>query len=153
MCSITARDRCAMGVQVGFMGVGVGSAGRQAWLWPLNQSGPAAALGGRQRFCTSEDIRAVRLLQIDFGAVAHRAMWGYGDDPPPTPADINPIWVWRRASQPDQPALQPTAIITRLVSALVVKGLCSRVSAPLNRPVQRGWNWPLTRALSSGLSR
>ena len=35
MCSITARDHCAMGVQVSFMGVGVGSAGRQAWLWPL----------------------------------------------------------------------------------------------------------------------
>jgi hypothetical protein len=26
MCSITARDHCAMGVQVSFMGVGVGSA-------------------------------------------------------------------------------------------------------------------------------
>ena len=57
------------------------------------------------------------MLEIYLGAVPHRAMWGYGVDPP---ADINPIWVWRRASQPDQPALQPTAITTRLVGALVV---------------------------------
>src|ERR1039458_4757865 len=76
-----------MGVQVGFHGGSTWFAGHQAWLWPLNHSGPAVALGGRQRFCTSERIRAVRLLEIDFGAVAHRAMWGYGVGPP---ADINP---------------------------------------------------------------
>jgi hypothetical protein len=35
----------------------------------------------------SEAIRAVRPLEIDFSAVAHRAMWGYGVDPP---ADMNP---------------------------------------------------------------
>ena len=35
----------------------------------------------------SEGIRPVCLLEIDFGAVAHRAMWGYGVGPP---ADINP---------------------------------------------------------------
>src|ERR1035441_687643 len=71
-----------MGVQVGFMGVRVGSAGRQAWFWPLSDSGPAAALNGRQRFCTSDGIRPVRLLEINIGAVAYRAMWGYGVDPP-----------------------------------------------------------------------
>ena len=35
----------------------------------------------------SEAIQPVRLLEIDFSAVAHRAMWGYGVGPP---ADINP---------------------------------------------------------------
>ena len=68
------------------MGVQVGSAGRQAWFWPLSDSGPAAALGGRQRFCTSESIRPVGLLEINIGTVAYRAMWGYGVDPP---ADMN----------------------------------------------------------------
>ena len=34
------------------------------------------------------------------------------------PTDINPTWIWRRASQPDQPALQPAAITTRLVWCL-----------------------------------
>jgi len=78
-------------------------------------------------------------------------MRGYRVHPP---ADISPhLGLASRASQPDQPALQPTAIITRLVSALVVMALCSGASAPLNRPVQRGWSWPLTLALSSGLSR
>jgi hypothetical protein len=71
-----------MGVQVGFMGVRVGSAGRQAWFWPLSDFGPAAALDGRQRFCTSEGIRPVRLLEINISTVAYRAMWGYGVDPP-----------------------------------------------------------------------
>src|SRR5713226_983497 len=65
-----------------FMGVRVGSAGRQAWFWPLSDSGPAAALDGRQRFCTSESMRLVRLLEINISAVAYRAMWGYGVDPP-----------------------------------------------------------------------
>ena len=65
-----------------FMGVEVGFAGRQAWFWPLSHSGPAALLRGRKRFCTSEAIRAVRLLEINIGAVAHRAMWGYGVGPP-----------------------------------------------------------------------
>ncbi len=60
----------------------VGSAGRQAWFWPLSDSGPAAAPGGRQRFCTSESIRPVRLLEINIDTVAYRAMWGYGVDPP-----------------------------------------------------------------------
>src|ERR1039457_6088299 len=69
------------------MGVRVGSAGHPAWLWPLSDFGPAATLGGRQRFCTSEGIRPVRLLEIHFSAVAHRAMWGYGVDPP---SDLNP---------------------------------------------------------------
>src|SRR6266581_8568560 len=107
MCSITARDHCAMGVQVGFMGVGVGSAGRQAWLWPLNQSGPAAVLGGRQRFCTSEDIRPVRLLQINFGAVAHRAMWGYGVDPPADMYPPGPALRGCRHGLPKNPADRP----------------------------------------------
>jgi hypothetical protein len=39
-------------------------------------------LAGSQRFCTSEGIRPVRLLEIDIGTVAYRAMWGYGVDPP-----------------------------------------------------------------------
>ena len=65
-----------------FMGVRVGSAGRQAWFGPLSDSGPATALDGRQRFCTSEGIRPVRLLEINIGTVAYRAMWGYGVDPP-----------------------------------------------------------------------
>ena len=65
-----------------FMGVRVGSAGRHAWFWPLSDCGPAAALDGRQRFCTSEGIRPVRLLEINIGAIAYRAMWGYGVDPP-----------------------------------------------------------------------
>src|SRR6266536_1569656 len=64
------------------MGVRVGSAGRQAWFGPLSDSGPATALDGRQRFCTSEGIRPVRLLEINIGTVAYRAMWGYGVDPP-----------------------------------------------------------------------
>jgi hypothetical protein len=76
-----------MGVQVGFMGVRAGSAGRPAWSWPLSDSGPAAALDGRQRFCTSESIRPVRLLEINIGAIAYRAMWGYGVGPP---TDLNP---------------------------------------------------------------
>jgi hypothetical protein len=71
------------------MGVRVGFAGRQTWFWPLSDSGPAATLGGRQRFCTSESIRPVRLLEINIGTVAYRAMWGYGVGPP---ADFNPLW-------------------------------------------------------------
>jgi hypothetical protein len=59
-----------------------GSAGRPAWFWPLSDSGPAAALHGRQPFCTSQGIRPVRLLEINIGAVAYRAMWGYGVGPP-----------------------------------------------------------------------
>jgi len=78
----TAAVHCTMGVQVGFHGVRVGSAGRQAWFWPLSDSGPAAPLGGRQRSCTSEGIWPVRLLEINISAVAHRAMWGYGVDRP-----------------------------------------------------------------------
>jgi len=63
-------------------------------------------------------------------------MWGNGIDPP---ADINPHPdLASRISARDQPALQPTAITTRLVSALVVIGLYFGASAPLNRPVQRG---------------
>jgi hypothetical protein len=54
---------------------------------PRGDSGPGTALDGRQRFRTSECIRPVRLLEIDVGAVAHRAMWGYGVDPP---ADLYP---------------------------------------------------------------
>jgi hypothetical protein len=116
-----------MGVQVSFMGVGVGSAGRQAWLWPLNQSGPAVVLGCRQRFCTSEDIRPVRLLQINFGAVAHRAMWGYGVDPP---ADINPhLGLASRIS-----ARSDGIVADGDHHAL---GWCPCASAPLNRPVKR----------------
>ena len=46
------------------------------------RGGSRLALGGRQRFCTSEGIRPVRLPEINFGAVAHRAMWGYGVGPP-----------------------------------------------------------------------
>ena len=38
------------------------------------------------------------MLEIDLGAVAHRAMWGYGVDPP---ADINPYLVSGRVCQPD----------------------------------------------------
>src|SRR5260370_12452381 len=67
-----------MGVQVGFHGGSSRFASRQAWLWPLNHSGPAAALDGRQRFCTSESMRPVRLLEINISAVAYGAMWGYG---------------------------------------------------------------------------
>jgi GNAT superfamily N-acetyltransferase len=59
-----------------------GSVGRPAWLWPPSDSGPAAALDGRQRFCTSEGVHPVRPPQIKVGAIAHRAMWGYGVDPP-----------------------------------------------------------------------
>ena len=81
-----------MGFKSVFMGVEVGSAGCQAWFWPLSHSGPAVALGGRQRFCTSEGIRSVRLPEINIGAIAHRAMWGYGVDPP---SIWNPsIWEW-----------------------------------------------------------
>ena len=58
-----------------------GSTGCQAWFSPLS------ALGGRQHLCTSKGIRLVRLPEINIRAVAHRAMWGYGVDPP---ADINP---------------------------------------------------------------
>ena len=88
----TAAVHCAMGVQVAFMGVRVGSAGRPAWLWPLSDSGPAAALDGSQRFCTSEGIRPVRLLEINIGTVAYRAMWGYGVYPA---RDLNPHAVTR----------------------------------------------------------
>jgi hypothetical protein len=49
----------------------------QAWFWPLSHSGPAATPGDRQHLCMSEGIRTVRLAEINFGAVAHRAMWGY----------------------------------------------------------------------------
>jgi hypothetical protein len=65
-----------------FTGVRAGSAGRPAWLWPLSDSGTSGCLGGRQRFCTSEGIRPVRLPEINIGAVAYRAMWGYGVGPP-----------------------------------------------------------------------
>jgi len=95
---MTARDHCVMGFKSVFIGVRVGSDGRQAWLWLLHHSGPAAALGGRQRFCTSERIRSVPLLEIDFGAIAHGAMWGYGVDPRRLPTSI---WVWCRACHPD----------------------------------------------------
>ena len=78
----TAAVHCAMGVQVVFMGVRVGSAGRPAWFWPLSDSGPAAALDSRQRFCMSEGIGPVRLLEINIGAVANGATWGYGVGPP-----------------------------------------------------------------------
>jgi hypothetical protein len=77
-----------MGVQVVFMRVRVGSAGCQAWFWPLSDSGPAAALGGRQRFCTSAGIQPVRLLEINIGAVAHRAMWGIRGR---SPLDLEPL--------------------------------------------------------------
>jgi hypothetical protein len=78
----TAAAHCAMGVQVGFHGGSSRFRGRPAWLWSLSDSGPAAALDGRQHFCTSEGMRPVRLLEINIGTVAYRAMWGYGVDPP-----------------------------------------------------------------------
>jgi hypothetical protein len=115
-----------MGVQAGFHG---GSsrfrAGRQAWLWPLSHPGSAVALEGRQRFCTSEGIRPVRLLQIDFGAVAHRAMWGYGVDPP---ADMNPHLDLASCGS----ARRGRDCCSRRVA------LGSGASAPLDPPVQRG---------------
>jgi hypothetical protein len=64
------------------MGVRVGSAGCQARFWELSDFQPAADLGSVQPFCMSEAIQPVRLLEIDFSAVAHRAMWGYGVGPP-----------------------------------------------------------------------
>jgi hypothetical protein len=89
------------------MGVRVGSAGRQAWFWPLRDFGPAAALNGRQRFCTSEGIRPVRLLEINISAVVYRAMWGYGVDPS---SDIN------------QPATPPASGPGARLSASPVRG-------------------------------
>jgi hypothetical protein len=64
------------------MGVRVGSAGCQTRFWELSDFQPAADLGSVQPFCMSEAIQPVRLLEIDFSAVAHRAMWGYGVGPP-----------------------------------------------------------------------
>jgi hypothetical protein len=83
----TAAAHCAMGVQVGFHG------GSSWFRWPsslvLAPEGlqTSSCLDGRQRFCTSEGIQPVRLLEINIGTVAYRAMWGYGVDPP---ADMNP---------------------------------------------------------------
>jgi hypothetical protein len=78
----TAAVHCTMGFKSVFMGVRVGSAGRQARFSPLSHSGPASDLDGRRCFCTSEGIRPVRLLEINIGAVADRAIWGYGLGPP-----------------------------------------------------------------------
>jgi hypothetical protein len=69
------------------------------------------------------------MLGIYIGGVAHRAMWGYGVDPP---ADINPHLGLVSRVTPIRPALQPPAAI------MVFMALYSGVSAPLNRPVPRG---------------
>jgi hypothetical protein len=70
------------------------------------------------------------VLEIDLGAVAHRAMWGYGVGPP---ADIQPPSGSGVARvTPIRPALQPPADI------MVFMALYPDVSALLNRPVPRG---------------
>jgi hypothetical protein len=113
-----------------FMEVRVGSVGRQAWFRPLSDSGPAAALDGRQRFCTSERIRPIRLLKINIGPVAHRAMWGYGVDPP---ADINPhLGLVPRVSP------RSGRHCSRRRPSWVLMALYPGVSALLNRLVPRG---------------
>jgi hypothetical protein len=93
----------------------------------------------------SERIRPIRLLEIDFGAVAHRAMWGYGVDPP---ADMNPpVWVWCRACQPDPAGAAADG-------DMVFMALYSGVSALLNRPVPRGVELTFAApVVSAGLRR
>jgi hypothetical protein len=128
-----------MGVQVGFIGGSTRFASRQAWLWPLNHSGPAVALGGKQRFCTSERIRPIRLMEIDFGAAAPRAMWGYGVDPPPT---SNPhLGLVSRMS----PRSGRHCSRRRLSWC---SWLCTPASAPCWTGRFRGaWSWPLLHQL------
>jgi hypothetical protein len=72
MCSVTARDHCPMGFKSVSWGLESVPPAVKPGSGPLNQSGPTAVLGGRQHFCTSEDIRPVRLQQINFGAAAIR---------------------------------------------------------------------------------
>jgi hypothetical protein len=71
-------------------------------------------------------------------------MCGYRVDPPRRHQPH--LGLASRISAPDQPTLPPTAITTRLVSALVVMGLYFGASAPLNRPVQ----WGLELAFDTG---
>ena len=88
----------------------------------------------------NDSVRDIFRPEIDLGAVAHRAIWGYGVDPP---ADINPHLVSCRYVSPIWPGLQLAGRHPRagLVGALVDPGdhgSSSTVPAPrLNRPVQR----------------
>ena len=75
-----------MGVRVGFVGVQVGFRQRHA-----TKSPPPPWM--------ADSVSAGTLmLEIDLGAMADIAIWGYGVDPP---ADINPHLAWCRACQPD----------------------------------------------------
>jgi hypothetical protein len=73
---------CAMGGQVGFHG------GSSRFRWPSSLAlAPEWLLASgcprsQAAFCTSEAIRPVRLLEINIGTVAYRAIWGYGVGPP-----------------------------------------------------------------------
>jgi hypothetical protein len=74
-----AAQACDMGVQIGFAGVQVG---------PAAVRDHESADTPRQQIAFLH-VKAIRfrcqgawMLEIDLGAVAHRAMWGYGVDPP-----------------------------------------------------------------------
>jgi hypothetical protein len=56
--------------------------GRQARFLALSDAAQQLPLGQRQRLCTSGDIRAVRVREINIGTVACRGMSGYGIGPP-----------------------------------------------------------------------
>ena len=78
---LIARRRGAMGVQFGSMGVQVGFTGRFRKLPWLDR----AASDSSTHSCRSTNRRArgqSNALQINLGAIAHRAMWGYGVESP-----------------------------------------------------------------------
>jgi hypothetical protein len=80
----TAAVRCFMGVQVGFHG------GSSRFRWPSSlilapeRLRTSSCPRRRAAFPHVREHTARPLPEVNIGAVAYRAMWGYGVGPPPT---------------------------------------------------------------------
>ena len=123
----------------------------QAWFWPMSHSGPAAALGGRQCFSTSDGIWFVRLLEIGFGAMARRPMWDMGR---PLLRYQPPFeWQVRRGSIPGQPAgLARHRSAGSLTIPWLVVALCAHAHV-INCGSCPAWSSEAVPRISAGLLR